>query len=150
MKFTISSTEELQSVVLQILQMLHNSSTNLVTLSGELGAGKTTLVQALANTLGITESVASPTFMIEQRYTIPNHQTFTFLIHLDAYRLEGVDEHKNIGLDVALTNPAHLVCLEWPEMLSEFIQTQKRVAVIITESEGIREISITSHDPQHP
>ena len=68
-----------------------------VTLTGELGAGKTTLVQAICRGYGVTEDVTSPTFALVHRYAAPRSPVF----HLDLYRLEiadGADEHR-LGRD---------------------------------------------------
>src|ERR1700754_3179272 len=62
----------------------------LVTLTGELGAGKTTFTQSLARALGVTDTVTSPTFVLEKIYSLPDStQGFTRLVHIDAYRLSG-------------------------------------------------------------
>ena len=81
-----------------------------VTISGELGAGKTTLVQAICRGYGVTEDVTSPTFALVHRYAAPRSSVF----HLDLYRLRDVDELTNIGWDEVLTEHA-LVLIEWPE-----------------------------------
>lgn len=142
MKFSITSPQELPEVVKTTLEILDKNSLSFITLSGDLGAGKTTFVQELARMLGVTDSVVSPTFMIEQRYTIPNHPRFKTLIHLDSYRLSGDDEFKNIGLDLSLQDPTNLVCLEWPEMMEKFVATQDHVHITITEEQSTREITI--------
>ncbi len=90
----------------------------LLTLSGELGAGKTALTQAIARALGVAESVTSPTFVLAKSYNLPG-DGFKKLVHIDAYRLEE-------GKDLAALDFAHimedsraLVVLEWPEMVSD-------------------------------
>lgn len=88
---------------------------HIVGLSGNLGAGKTTFVQHLAQALGATERVTSPTFVLVQRYAIV-HPRFTSLVHIDAYRLEPGDE-KTIGWDMYCRDPRALVLVEWPEKL---------------------------------
>ena len=60
-------------------------------LSGDLGSGKTTFVQAVAKELGITEHVTSPTFVIMKKYGI-KHSHFNTLVHIYAYRLDFVAE----------------------------------------------------------
>ncbi len=147
MNVSITTQEELVEVAIYILKQLEINNLSLVTLSGDLGAGKTTLVQILARLLGISESVSSPTFVIEQRYHISSHSRFSTLVHLDSYRLSGEHEEKNIGLDQAIENPKNLICLEWPEMLSDYIKTQKRIAVNITLHENSRMVSVTTEDP---
>jgi tRNA threonylcarbamoyladenosine biosynthesis protein TsaE len=82
----------------------------LVTISGELGAGKTTLVQAICRGYGVTEDVTSPTFALVHRYAAPRSPVF----HLDLYRLRDASELTNIGWDDILADDA-LVLVEWPE-----------------------------------
>jgi tRNA threonylcarbamoyladenosine biosynthesis protein TsaE len=82
----------------------------IVTISGELGAGKTTLVQAICRGYGVTEDVTSPTFALVHRYAGKKSPVF----HLDLYRLERPDELTNIGWDEILAEDA-LVLIEWPE-----------------------------------
>jgi tRNA threonylcarbamoyladenosine biosynthesis protein TsaE len=81
-----------------------------VTVSGELGAGKTTLVQAICRGYGVTDDVTSPTFALVHRYSAPKSPVF----HLDLYRLERPDELTNIGWDEILAEEA-VIFIEWPE-----------------------------------
>lgn len=83
--------------------------------SGNLGAGKTTFIQALAKQLGVTEQITSPTFTMMRRYVIPENETFEQLYHFDLYRIEDVSELDRIGWEEALSDPKGLVCVEWPE-----------------------------------
>jgi tRNA threonylcarbamoyladenosine biosynthesis protein TsaE len=87
----------------------------LVTLSGELGAGKTTFTQSVAKALGVAAIVNSPTFVIEKVYVIPEGGTFERLIHIDAYRLTDNTELSVLGFDEIMSHPKNLVMLEWPE-----------------------------------
>ena len=81
-----------------------------VALSGELGSGKTTLVQAICRGYGVTGEVTSPTFALVHEY--PGGRTPVY--HLDLYRLRGPDELTNLGWDDILRDAA-LVLIEWPE-----------------------------------
>jgi tRNA threonylcarbamoyladenosine biosynthesis protein TsaE len=81
-----------------------------VTLSGDLGAGKTTLAQAICRGYGVTESVTSPTYAIVHEYQAPASRVY----HLDLYRLERPDELTNVGWDEIIAARA-LVLVEWPE-----------------------------------
>lgn len=95
----------------------------LLLLRGDLGAGKTTFVQALASELGICENITSPTFVIQKQYTILTSQeqnpkkTYLFkqLIHIDAYRLESFLELKALGWDDFMLDSKTIVALEWPD-----------------------------------
>jgi tRNA threonylcarbamoyladenosine biosynthesis protein TsaE len=85
-----------------------------VTLSGELGAGKTTFAKGIAKALGVDETVSSPTFVIEKIYTLEN-QLFNKLIHIDVYRLKNEQELETIGWKNIIEDPGNLIVLEWPE-----------------------------------
>ena len=85
-----------------------------VTLSGELGAGKTAFVKAAAKALGVTAHVTSPTFVIMKIYDLHN-QKFKKLVHIDAYRLKGQHHLDVLGWEDLLRDPADLIFIEWPE-----------------------------------
>ena len=82
----------------------------LITLSGELGAGKTALVQAICRGYGVTEPVTSPTFALVHEYAAPRSQVF----HLDLYRLNQPADLEPIGWREIVSARA-LVLLEWPD-----------------------------------
>ncbi len=86
----------------------------LVTLSGELGAGKTAFTKAVAHALGVEEIVTSPTFVLEKIYLLSN-QSFKRLIHIDAYRLEKGSDLASLGFDELMKDSGNLILLEWPE-----------------------------------
>jgi len=85
-----------------------------VGLSGELGSGKTTFVQGVARTLGVAETVTSPTFVILKTYDA-NSKKFSRLIHIDAYRLSHEQELFDLGFREIGVTPHTLVLIEWPE-----------------------------------
>ena len=82
----------------------------IVTLAGDLGSGKTTLVQAICRGYGVREPVTSPTFALVHEYRAERSPVF----HLDLFRLGGPRELANIGWEDALASRA-LVLIEWPE-----------------------------------
>ncbi|HET7586022.1 MAG TPA: tRNA (adenosine(37)-N6)-threonylcarbamoyltransferase complex ATPase subunit type 1 TsaE [Gemmatimonadaceae bacterium] len=81
-----------------------------VGISGPLGAGKTTLVQAICAGLGVRDPVTSPTFALVHEYRARGGTIY----HLDLYRLSSPDELTNIGWDDILASDA-VVLVEWPE-----------------------------------
>lgn len=81
-----------------------------VAIAGDLGSGKTTLVQAICRGAGVEDDVTSPTFALVHEYSAPRFRVY----HLDLYRLEGAAELTNIGWDEIVTANA-LVLVEWPE-----------------------------------
>lgn len=81
-----------------------------VSLSGDLGAGKTTLTQAICEGYGVSESVTSPTYALVHRYDAEKSPVY----HVDLYRLDNESQLTNIGWDDLLAERA-LVIIEWPE-----------------------------------
>lgn len=112
------SQEQLTDVAKEVLSLLNVSEdrATVVAFYGELGAGKTTLVQAIAKELGVLEAVTSPTFVIAKWYRT-NANTFYTLVHIDAYRIEKEEELSVLGFDGLLREPKALVVVEWPERL---------------------------------
>lgn len=87
---------------------------SVICLSGDLGAGKTTLVKCFADVIGIKDKINSPTFNIMKLYLGPKS-----LIHIDAYRLEDMDH--NIGLDEYIGYENGYTFIEWPMFIKELI-----------------------------
>ena len=87
------------------------SSPAVVHLSGNLGAGKSTLARALLRALGVTGAIRSPTYTLIEPYRL---STGDEAVHLDLYRIAAPDELEFLGLD-ALAAQASLWLIEWPE-----------------------------------
>ena len=112
----------------------------LVTLSGELGAGKTAFAKAVANTLGVEEMVTSPTFVLEKIYLLPGGQSFKRLIHIDAYRLESGKDLDPLGFDELMQDTSNLILLEWPEKVAETLPTPSAHVSLAALPDGSRTI----------
>lgn len=87
-----------------------------ISLAGDLGAGKTTLAQAVCAGYGVREPVTSPTFALVHQYTAPKSPVY----HLDLYRIQRPSELVNLGWDEIVTSHA-LVIIEWPERAGDLI-----------------------------
>ena len=85
---------------------------------GELGGGKTTFISGLADGLGIKENLSSPSFTIINEYRAGKLK----LVHIDFYRLDGVDEFDNIGLDDHIYDDSAVLCIEWGEKIRQYIK----------------------------
>ena len=88
---------------------------DLVVLSGELGAGKTTFTQGIGTGLGVRGNVTSPTFVIAREH--PSTSDAAPLVHVDAYRLGGIDELDDLDLDTSFDDAVTVV--EWGEGIAE-------------------------------
>ena len=103
---------------------------DLVVLTGELGAGKTTFTQGLGAGLGVRGDITSPTFVIARVH--PSLVGGPDLVHVDAYRLGGLAELDDLDLDASLDDAVTVV--EWGEGLAEGL-TESRLEVVIVRGE---------------
>lgn len=101
---------------------------DLIILTGDLGAGKTTLTRGLAETLGVSGRVSSPTFIIARTHPGP-----TPLVHVDAYRLGSLEEVDDLDLDSRLEESVTVV--EWGEGLVEDL-AEDRLEISIVRPRG--------------
>ncbi len=120
----IHNLSELEAEAVALLGRLAPKAegATLITLSGELGAGKTAFARAVAKALGIEENVTSPTFVLEKIYKIAEGG-FERLAHIDAYRLKDGSELAALGFDELMSDPKTLVLLEWPEQVADGLPT---------------------------
>ncbi len=109
---------------------------DVVALEGELGAGKTTFVGAVARALGSEADVASPTFTFWHRYAGPIP-----LEHLDLYRIEHPSEAVELGLDEALGADG-IAFVEWPARLPGFVPPSAIVVRIAGSGDDPRHLEI--------
>lgn len=105
---TTESAEQTRTLAAGLAAALPPDTT--LALHGDMGVGKTTFVQGLAQGLGVREHVTSPTFAIYSVY----QGTPKKLIHLDAYRLEKEAQIESLLLDEFLVSP-YVLAVEWPE-----------------------------------
>lgn len=81
---------------------------------GPLGAGKTTLIRALARQMGIADPIVSPTFTYVAVYHLPDKQ---LLYHFDLYRISSLRQFYDAGFNEYLNQPNSFVFIEWPELI---------------------------------
>jgi tRNA threonylcarbamoyladenosine biosynthesis protein TsaE len=93
-----------------------------LTLAGDLGAGKTTLVQAICRGYGVHEPVTSPTFALVHQYRAARSPVY----HLDLYRLKGPHDLANLGWDDILSDRA-VVLIEWPDRADGVLPSDAQV-----------------------
>ena len=131
---TSSSVEETMSLGQRIAKSAKSGS--VFCLTGDLGAGKTTLVRGIAQGLHIKGVVQSPTFNIMKIYFDGDRP----LIHIDAYRLADIDT--DIGLDEYIGYETGLTVIEWPNYISKLIPEDAITIEIINLGDNQRRITI--------
>jgi tRNA threonylcarbamoyladenosine biosynthesis protein TsaE len=112
---------------------------DLVGLSGDLGAGKTTFVRGAARALGVGEPVTSPTFTIGHRY-----RGRVAVSHLDLYRLDSFGEADWGALEPYLDDAVAFV--EWPEAAGSWLPPLRAAVRLVHAAGGTREIAVQSRD----
>lgn len=149
MKYTIKKPEETTRPARALLACTMRAAKKrafVAGLSGDLGAGKTTFVKALAKELGIRRTLQSPTFILERDYKIPGlhplSARFSHLIHIDAYRLT---EHDNMfagHLQTLMNNPENLILIEWPERIKKILPKDTLFISFAHKDEKTRTVTI--------
>ncbi|WP_189214818.1 MULTISPECIES: tRNA (adenosine(37)-N6)-threonylcarbamoyltransferase complex ATPase subunit type 1 TsaE [Streptomyces] len=141
-ELTVDSPDEMRELGRRLAGLLRAG--DLVMLTGELGAGKTTLTRGLGEGLGVRGAVTSPTFVIARVH--PSLADGPPLVHVDAYRLGGgLDEMEDLDLDVSL--PDSVVVVEWGEGKVEEL-TEDRLHLLIHRAAGdttdeVRHVTLT-------
>lgn len=114
----------------------HRKSALVIVLEGDLGAGKTTITQGFAQTLGVESWIKSPTFVLMREHKLSSKyevrstehkeknsklSSLTTLIHIDCYRVDNPDALIEIGLKDILADPKNIVFIEWGEKIVKFL-----------------------------
>lgn len=128
----LNSPEETEAFASSLAQLLEPR--DLLTLEGDLGAGKTTFTKGLAKGLGIQRMVNSPTFTILKQYSGRLE-----LNHFDVYRLENSDE--DIGFDEFFSSDAVSV-IEWATFIEEYLPKERLEIILNRQSEQVRTITL--------
>lgn len=142
LELTVTSPDQMRELGRRLAKLLRAG--DLVMLSGELGAGKTTLTRGLGEGLGVRGAVTSPTFVIARVH--PSLGDGPPLVHVDAYRLAGgLDEMEDLDLDVSL--PESVIVVEWGEGKVEEL-TEERLQLVIHRAVGdttdeVRHVTVT-------
>lgn len=127
--------ESLSSVAAELVNLL--SKPSFVAIQGEMGAGKTTFVQALLRELGIEQPDGSPTYAIVHEYVT---KLGTKAFHLDCYRIENERDLAQLGLDELFEENAYFF-VEWPDKIEKILPEHANWLYIRCEPEGeLREI----------
>ena len=132
--FTTSSAEETIELGKKIGKLLKKG--DIIAMQGTLAAGKTTITKGIAQALGITETITSPTFCLISEYegTMP-------LYHMDVYRLDGTEDFINLGTDDMLYGGGVSI-IEWSEKIMDELPSSTIILKITPQEDGKRLIEI--------
>ncbi len=137
METVTASPEETGALAARLAGRL--AAGDIVGVTGELGAGKTTFVRGAARALGVTGPVSSPTFTIGHRYEAP-----VPVAHLDLYRISGLDPEE--WGDLKPYFDGTIAFVEWPEHGGDWLPRQRVVVTLNHVDESHRRIEISSDD----
>ena len=137
MEVASSSPEETEAVAARLAALLHPG--DVVTVSGELGAGKTTFVRGACRALGVTEPVTSPTFTIGHRY-----RGRVDVSHLDLYRFAGVSSAEWGDLEPYFEDAVAFV--EWPEAGEGSLPAVRCAVTICHAGPTLRSVTFAAAD----
>ena len=134
MTFTTHSPEETIALGVKIGQKLKKG--DVIAMQGTLAAGKTTITKGIAQALGITDTITSPTFCLISEYygKMP-------LYHMDVYRLEGGEDFVNLGTDDMIYGDGVSI-IEWSEKIMEELPKRTIILRITPNEDGSRLIEI--------
>ncbi|MEK7256677.1 MAG: tRNA (adenosine(37)-N6)-threonylcarbamoyltransferase complex ATPase subunit type 1 TsaE [Bacteroidota bacterium] len=133
MEILLHTEKDLPNAVVEVLKFADGRKK--IALYGDLGAGKTTFVQAFCRHFGVRENVTSPTFSIVNEYTYMDATGQEQLVrHIDLYRLKTVQEALEIGIEDYLFDDSWCL-IEWPDLM-EALLPEEMVSIKFTH-EGL-------------
>ncbi len=135
---TIDLTYKLQDIDTVAQSLLEHLSSKTVLLYGDMGAGKTTLIQAFLKAMESTDVASSPTFSIVNEYAIPNDKVY----HFDFYRVESIEEAYNFGIEDYLYSNCWLF-MEWPDRISALLPSEATTITISIVDDHTRALKLT-------
>lgn len=141
-EITIKSTEDLDRAAREFVSLMGDET--VYAFYGEMGAGKTTFINALCRALGVSDDeTSSPTFAIINEYR--SDTTAELIYHFDLYRLENYEEALEIGADDYMESGA-LCLIEWPEKIEEILPSDTVMVKIEVLGDGSRRLLVSRPD----
>lgn len=156
--FVTNSSKETQKLGRDFGKVLEKG--DIVCLYGDLGSGKTTFVQGMAEGLGVKQKIISPTFIIVRNYRIKNYETHSSdstsslqassgqarimnFYHVDLYRIESKKDLESLGIEEILDDSSNIVVIEWAEKLKGFLPERRIDIKFSYEKDNIRKVAFS-------
>lgn len=133
MEYIIKSEKELIPIATKLIEL--SKQQKIITFTGDLGAGKTTLIKEICKQLHVTDTVSSPTFGLVNIYrTINNSEIY----HFDCYRINDISEVYEVGFEEYIDS-GNLCLIEWPQVIEPLLP-KKKIAVTIALQKNLSRI----------
>lgn len=130
--FNVSQIEEVAQ------QLLKGTSPRVWLFHGDMGAGKTTLIKAIAKQLGVAHTTASPTFSLVNEYSSPQGPVY----HFDLYRLKNEREAFDFGIEEYLYS-GHYCFIEWPDRIPNLLPEAYAIIKLQVKDNGNRQLEVS-------
>lgn len=138
LEFTSRSADQTRRLGMRLGGLLRAG--DVIALTGDLGSGKTTFIQGVAQGWGSTDQVSSPTFVLVNQYRRPDGAK---LHHMDAYRMESAQEAEDLDIEAMLESGSLLV--EWAERISDALPAERLTLELSWVADELRNMIFIPH-----
>ncbi|MCK9577931.1 tRNA (adenosine(37)-N6)-threonylcarbamoyltransferase complex ATPase subunit type 1 TsaE [bacterium] len=146
---TTKNSKETENLGFLVAQEVLNENSfkkaSLITLEGELGAGKTTFLKGFARGMGLKKNIQSPTFIIMNKYLLKSKK-FKKFFHFDCYRIENEKEMNVLDFENILNDKENLVCIEWASKIKKILPKERCDIIFTVKKEDKRTIKIKKYE----
>ena len=122
-----------------LAKKLAKKISGVISLTGDLGAGKTTFTQGFAKGLGIKDKIISPTFVLIRQHKIDDKKIF---YHIDLYRLENTQALLHLGLKEICADPNNIILIEWGEKAKNLLPKKQTKIYFEATDKTLRKITV--------
>ena len=136
--FVVPALADLPAAADRLREVMAGSGCQVVAFEGEMGAGKTTLIRALAAALGVADDVSSPTFALVNEYRDGRDRP---VYHFDFYRVDSVEEAARMGA-AEYFDSGYLCLVEWPARVAPLLPVPRLEVRLAVRPDAVRELHL--------